>query len=125
MSFSSATRRQTDALARKLDQAAAIATLEMWNSVKDGSAVTGSQGTPRDTGFAINSWEIDGVAGPAGAAVAASTKAGQVRTIRGGAIYLRGLEEGRARRRPPGWVRLTIAQWPAVRAWALRTVGLA
>ena len=125
MTFSDGVRRQTDALTAKLDQAAAIATLEVFNSVRRGSAITGSLGTPVDFGFAVNSWAIDGVAGDAGTAVASSTKAGEVRTIVGGAVYLRGLEEGRARRTPPGWVRLTIAQWPTVRAWALRMVGLA
>ena len=125
MTFSDGVRRQTDALTAKLDQAAALAVTEMLNSVKDGSAVTGSQGTPRDTGFARNSWACDGVDGDGAAAVAAATKAGDVRTITGGAVYLRGLEEGRAKRTPAGWVRLTIAQWPAVRAWALARVGLA
>lgn len=125
MSFSTGIARQVAELERRMDQAAAIATLEVWNSVRSGSAITGSQGTPVVTGFARNSWSIDGVAGPAGAAVAFQTRAGEVRTIRGGAVYLRGLEEGRARRTPPGWVRLTIAQWPAVTRWALRQVGLA
>lgn len=125
MTFSDAVRRWTDDRARRLDQAASIAVLEVWNSVRDGSAVTGSLGTPVDTGTALNSWAIDGVAGDAGTAVAAATRAGEVRTIVGGVVYLRGLEEGRARRKPPGWVRLTVAQWPAVRAYALRLVGLA
>ncbi len=114
MSFSDGIRRQTDALAAKLDQAARIAVLEMFASVRDGSPVTGSQGTPVDTGFARDSWTLSHP----------DPRAGDVVTITGGAVYLRGLEEGRARRKPAGWVRLTIAQWPAVRAWALARVGL-
>lgn len=125
MSFADGIARQVADLERRMDQAASIATLEMWNSVRRGSAITGSRGTPIDFGFAVNSWAIDGVAGESGTAIATATRAGDVRTIRGGAVYLRGLEEGRARRTPPGWVRLTIAQWPAVRAWALARVGLA
>lgn len=124
MSFSDGIRRQTDALKVKLDQAAAIAVTEMLNSVKEGSAVTGSQGTPRDTGFAINSWAVNGASGDGADDAAKRVRAGDVVTITGGAVYLRGLEEGRARRKPSGWVRLTIAQWPAVRAWALARVGL-
>jgi hypothetical protein len=115
VTFSGGIKRQTDALSRRLDQAARIAVLEMFNSVRDGSPVTGSQGTPVDTGFARNSWSLS----------TPDPRVGDVVTITGGAVYLRGLEEGRARQRPAGWVRLTIAQWPAVRAWALRQVGLA
>ncbi len=113
-------RRQQE----RLDQAAAIAVTEMLNSLKEGSAITGSQGTPVKDGFAINSWAVNGASGDGADAAAKRVRAGDVVTITGGAVYLRGLEEGRARRKPAGWVRLTIAQWPIVKAWALRRVGL-
>lgn len=128
MSFSDGVRRWTDDQQRKLDQAARIAVSEVVNSLTTGSTVTGSQGTPIKDGFAINSWSLDGQGeGQPGGAYAAAqrVRAGDVVTIRGGAVYLRGLEEGRAKRKPAGWVRLTLAQWPAVRDWALRQVGLA
>ena len=101
------------------DRALKIAAAEFANSLTVGSAVTGSQGTPVDTGFARDSWSCLGSIGPGGLeAAVGAMRPGDTREIVGGAIYLRGLEEGRARTRPAGWARLSTQMWPRIVAWA-------
>jgi hypothetical protein len=101
-----------------------MAALEVFNSVSVGSSVTGSQGTPVDTGTALNSWAVGGAAGVANAgAQMSSIKLGQLRELQNDAIYTRGLEEGRAVQRPAGWVRLTVANWQRIVSWAAQQLG--
>jgi hypothetical protein len=103
------------------DQTVRIAALEVYNSLTTGSAVTGSQGTPVDTGFAINSWGVLGsVNGKGAAAELMKMRVGDSRTIEGRAVYLARLEDGHARRKPAGWVALTVRMWPRVVAWAVQ-----
>jgi hypothetical protein len=123
MSFADSVRRFSALTIDRQRQVMKIAAVEVGNSVSVGSLVTGSQGTPVDTGFARNSWGVDGSTGTAALTAAlASIEPGESRTIVGGAVYLRGLEEGRAKRLPAGWVRLTIAQWPRIVSYALAQV---
>jgi hypothetical protein len=120
MSFSDDVLRFSEKTLADAERILQIAAEEVFNSLTVGSAVTLSQGTPvGETSFALNSWSVGGTNGPAnGLQQIGTMKLGQVREIVGGAIYLRGLEEGRARQRPAGWVRLTIASWPRIVDWA-------
>ena len=109
-----------------------VAATEVYNSVRVGSAVTGSQGTAVVTGFANESWRVEVGDAPAvgGGRVSdadnqralGSFQIGELRSIIGGAVYLKRLEDGHQKQRPAQWVALTIAQWPRIVAYALSVV---
>lgn len=114
------------------NQVISVAAVEVFNSVSVGSPVTGSQGTAVVTGFAAGSWYVaDGDAPAAGGgrvdtgaqlAELAGMQGGDLKSVIGGAVYLRRLEEGHQKQRPAGFVALTVANWERVVSHALRIV---
>ena len=122
-----------ETLARdRQEQVLRVATNEVLNSVRTGSAVTGSQGTARVTNFALEPWRVEVGDTPAvgggrtsdadNQRAVASFQIGEERSIIGGAVYLKRLEDGHQKQRPAQWVALTIAQWPRIVAYALSVV---
>ena len=113
-------------------RALVLAANEVFRSVTYGSPITGSQGTPVDTGNAVESWYVRTGDAPALPSARGDLGAqrllldtmqpGDTRSIINGAIYTRGLEEGRAKRKPAGWVRLTVAMWPRIVEWSRQQV---